>query len=68
MHKDLEDDLYVQFMANLFSALTTAVLIGSYHIIVHLWGEKMICRSCKTNDVVGEDELCLDCMRLSYGV
>jgi len=28
----------------------------------------MICRSCKTNDVVGEDELCLDCMRLSYGV
>ena len=36
LHKDLEDDLYVQFMANLFSALTTAVLIGSYPIIVHL--------------------------------
>lgn len=36
LHRDLEDDLYVQFMANLFSALTTAVLIGGYHIIVHL--------------------------------
>jgi hypothetical protein len=36
LHRDLEDDLYVQFMANLFSALTTAVLIGGYHLIFHL--------------------------------
>ncbi len=36
LHPDLEDDLYVQFMANLFSALTTAVLIGGYHLVFHL--------------------------------
>ncbi len=36
LDKDVEDDLYVQFMANLFSALTTAVLIGGYHVVVHL--------------------------------
>ena len=33
LHPDIEDDLYVQFMANLFSALTTAVLIGGYHVV-----------------------------------
>ncbi len=32
----LEDDLYVQFMANLFSALTTATLIGAYHLLFHI--------------------------------
>lgn len=36
LDKDVENDLYVQFMANLFSALTTAVLIGGYHVLVHL--------------------------------
>jgi|TARA_R110000824_G_scaffold48736_1_gene137391 hypothetical protein len=36
LHPDIEDDLYIQFMANLFSALTTAVLIGGYHVLVHL--------------------------------
>jgi len=36
LHPDLEDDLYVQFISNLFSALTTAVLIGGYHVVVHL--------------------------------
>jgi hypothetical protein len=36
LHRDLEDDLYVQFMANLFSALTTATLIGAYHLFFHI--------------------------------
>ena len=36
LHEDLKDELYVQFMANLFSALTTAVLIGGYHVLAHL--------------------------------
>jgi len=36
LHPDTEDDLYVQFMANLFSALTTALLIGAYHFLFHL--------------------------------
>lgn len=35
LHPELADDLYVQFMSNLFSALTTAVLIGAYHILFH---------------------------------
>ena len=32
----LHDEIYVQFMANVFSAVTTAVLIGGYHVIFHL--------------------------------
>ncbi len=35
LHPELADDLYVQFMSNLFSALTTAILIGAYHILFH---------------------------------
>tara|TARA_Y100000034_G_C6599969_1_gene260971 strand:+ start:175 stop:348 length:174 start_codon:yes stop_codon:yes gene_type:complete len=36
LHPEIEDDLYVQFMANLFAALTTALLIGAYHIFFHM--------------------------------
>ncbi len=32
----LHDEIYVQFMANVFSALVTAGMIGAYHLIFHI--------------------------------
>jgi|TARA_Y100000034_G_scaffold54864_1_gene67239 hypothetical protein len=32
---DLHDEIYVQFMANVFSAIVTAAMIGAYHLIFH---------------------------------
>ena len=32
----LHDEIYVQFMANVFSALVTAGMIGVYHLMFHL--------------------------------
>ena len=32
----LHDEIYVQFMANLFSALVTAGMIGAYHLMFHM--------------------------------
>jgi len=32
----MSDEIYVQFMANLCSAVTTAVLIGGYHFLFHV--------------------------------
>ena len=38
--KDIEptihDEIYIQFIANVFSALVTAGMIGAYHLIVHV--------------------------------
>ena len=31
VHDDLHDEIYVQFVANVFSALVTAAMIGAYH-------------------------------------
>lgn len=31
-----EEDLYVQFMANLMSALLGAGMIGAYHLVFHM--------------------------------
>ena len=36
VHDDLHDEIYVQFIANVFSALVTAGMIGAYHLIVHV--------------------------------
>ena len=36
VHDELHDEIYVQFMANVFSALVTAGMIGAYHLIFHL--------------------------------
>jgi hypothetical protein len=35
-HDDIHDEIYIQFIANVFSAITTAGMIGIYHIIFHL--------------------------------
>ena len=32
----IHDEIYIQFMANVFSALVTAVMIGGYHLIFHI--------------------------------
>jgi|TARA_B100000902_G_C27314813_1_gene920576 hypothetical protein len=32
----VHDEIYIQFMANVFSALVTAAMIGAYHLIFHL--------------------------------
>ena len=32
----IHDEIYIQFMANVFSALVTAAMIGVYHIMFHL--------------------------------
>ena len=32
----LHDDIYVQFIANVFSAIVTAGMIGAYHLIFHI--------------------------------
>ena len=36
VHDDLHDEIYVQFISNVFSALVTAGMIGIYHIICHI--------------------------------
>mgnify|MGYP003645059852 CR=1 FL=1 len=36
IHPLLHDEIYVQFMANVFSALVTAGMIGVYHLIFHI--------------------------------
>ena len=36
VHDDLHDEIYVQFISNVFSALVTAGMIGIYHIIFHI--------------------------------
>ena len=35
VHDDLHDEIYVQFVANVFSAIVTAAMIGAYHLIFH---------------------------------
>ena len=32
----IHDEIYIQFMANVFSALVTAAMIGAYHLIFHI--------------------------------
>jgi hypothetical protein len=32
----LHDEIYVQFISNVFSALVTAGMIGAYHLIFHV--------------------------------
>lgn len=32
----LHDEIYVQFIANVFSALVTATMLGAYHIVFHI--------------------------------
>lgn len=36
VHDDLHDEIYVQFIANVMSALVTAAMIGLYHVAFHL--------------------------------
>lgn len=36
VHDDLHDDIYVQFIANVMSALVTAGMIGIYHVVFHI--------------------------------
>ena len=36
VHDDLHDEIYVQFIANVMSALVTAGMIGLYHVAFHL--------------------------------
>ena len=35
VHDDLHDEIYVQFISNVLSALVTAGMIGLYHVIFH---------------------------------
>ena len=32
----IHDEIYIQFIANVFSALVTAGMIGAYHLIFHV--------------------------------
>jgi hypothetical protein len=36
VHDDVHDEIYVQFISNVFSALVTASMIGAYHLIFHI--------------------------------
>ena len=36
VHDDLHDDIYVQFIANVMSALVTAGMFGIYHVVFHI--------------------------------
>ena len=36
LHTELHDDIYVQFIANVLSAITTAGMIGLYHLLFHV--------------------------------
>jgi len=35
VHDELHDEIYVQFISNVLSALVTAGMIGLYHVIFH---------------------------------
>jgi len=32
----MKDEIFIQFMANVLSAMTTAVMIGGYHFFFHM--------------------------------